>query len=54
MPIERAKSICEIAQIIINSAKVEIDFLRVVGGKKSEFMQIGEDNELNRLKAVNQ
>jgi hypothetical protein len=28
MPIERAKTIAEVAQVIINTAKLEIDFIR--------------------------
>ncbi|MDN5849110.1 MAG: hypothetical protein L0H63_05650 [Nitrococcus sp.] len=31
MEIERAKAIAEVAQTIINSAKVEVDFLRASG-----------------------
>ncbi len=31
MPLDRAKAIADTAQTIINSAKVEVDFLRVVG-----------------------
>lgn len=32
MEIERAKAISEVAQTIINSAKVEVDYLRANGG----------------------
>ena len=32
MDIEKAKAISEVAQVIINSAKVEVDFLKVTGG----------------------
>lgn len=28
MEIERAKAIAEVAQVIVNSAKIEVDFLR--------------------------
>lgn len=42
MKIEEAKMICEAAQVIINSAKVEVDFIKAIGGKaKSEFLEIG-------------
>lgn len=37
--IERAKAICEAAQTIINSAKVEVDYLKVTGGSDSRFLQ---------------
>lgn len=31
MDIERAKAIADVAQVIVNSAKVEVDFLRMRG-----------------------
>lgn len=41
MTSEEAKSACLIAQTIINSARLEIDFIKVIGGtKKSEFFQL--------------
>lgn len=33
MELERAKTIAGVAQTIINSAKVEVDFIKQVGGK---------------------
>lgn len=44
MAIDRAKAICEAAQTIINSAKVEVDFLKVSGHSSSEFL--GPDRKL--------
>jgi hypothetical protein len=38
MALDRAKSIASVAQTLINSAKVEVDFLRVVGGEGSGFI----------------
>lgn len=39
MEIERAKAVSEVAQTIINSAKVEVDYLRVTGQDKgSDFL----------------
>lgn len=35
MPIDRAKAIAEVAQTIINSAKVEVDFMRARGDRQS-------------------
>lgn len=32
MPIDRAKSIADVAQVIVNSAKIEVDFIRATGG----------------------
>lgn len=36
---ETAKTMGEIGQVLINSAKVEVDFVRANGGGKSEFFQ---------------
>ena len=47
MPIERAKAISDVAQTIINSAKVEVDFLKAtdrVSG--TEFIDIDARNPL--------
>lgn len=35
MDIERAKAVSEVAQVIINSAKVEVDFLKTTGNMKA-------------------
>lgn len=40
MDIERAKAIADVGQVIINSAKVEVDHIRVVGGKGSGFIPL--------------
>lgn len=37
--VERAKAISEVAQTIINSAKVEVDYLRVNNGGESPFFE---------------
>ena len=38
--IERAKAIADTAQTIINRAKVEVDFVKVTGGKGSGFIPL--------------
>lgn len=38
MEIERAKAIAEISQTIINTAKVEVEYLKVAGGAGTGFM----------------
>lgn len=40
MDLARAKAISEVAQVIINSAKVEVDFINAAGGKGSGFLPI--------------
>ena len=36
MDIDRAKTICTVAETIISSAKVEVDYLRVTGAIESD------------------
>lgn len=38
MDIDRAKAIADVAQTIINSAKVEVDHMKIAGGKGSGFI----------------
>lgn len=40
MEIDRAKAIADVAQVIINSAKVEVDFIEATGVKGSGFVPI--------------
>lgn len=44
MELERAKAISDVAQTIINSAKVEVDFLKATGSSRlgSGFLPEGE------------
>jgi len=38
MEIDRAKAICEAAQVIVNSAKAESEYIRLAGGRPSGFL----------------
>lgn len=38
MDLERAKAIADVAQVIINSAKVEVEFINKVGGTGTNFI----------------
>jgi hypothetical protein len=38
MDVGRAKAMSEIAQTIVNSAKVELEFIEATGSKDSEFL----------------
>lgn len=40
MDIERAEAIAKVAQVMVNSAKVENDFLRITGGDGSGFIPV--------------
>lgn len=43
--LETAKAICDVSQVIINSAKVEVQFLKELGtNKHSGFIQLEEKN----------
>jgi hypothetical protein len=47
LDIERAKAISDVAQTIINSAKVQVDYLRVTGQTgEAKFLEAGVDDEL--------
>jgi len=50
MDIDRAKAISDVAQTIINSAKVEVDFLNKMGGNGTGFIN---DKQLNYDKPTN-
>lgn len=46
MEIDRAKAICDVAQTIINSAKVEVDYRRIAGDNgKSTFLESQEQEK---------
>lgn len=38
MELDRAKMVADVAQVLINSAKVEVDFMKVTGGLGSGFI----------------
>lgn len=43
LDLERAKAISEVAQTIINSAKVEVEYLRIAGAGESAFLEASDD-----------
>jgi hypothetical protein len=40
MELDKAKAIADIAQVIVNSAKVEVDFIKIVHGNGSGFIPL--------------
>lgn len=45
MPLDRARAVADVAQVIINSAKLEVDYIRAIGSKgvvKTEFIEVKE------------
>lgn len=54
MPLERAETIASVADAIIRSARAEVDFMRVTGGRaRTRFIELEEKTEgvrVHRLK----
>jgi hypothetical protein len=48
--VEKAKTIADLGQVIVNSAKVEVEFLRHVGGIGTDFLPM-EDRETKQIEA---
>lgn len=49
MDLDRARTVAEVAKVIVDSAKVEVEFLKVTGAVRStSFMPAVEDDELRR------
>ena len=47
LDLDRAKVIGELGQVIVNSAKVESDDLKVIGGGQSHFIDVDTTKKLN-------
>lgn len=49
MPLDRARAIAEVAQVVVNSAKVEVEFLKVMNdgptGKGSGFIPAAPERQ---------
>lgn len=57
MDLKRAQAVADVARVIVESAKVEVDFLKVTGQLKStDFLPAEDDVKLpaRRLAAVGQ
>ncbi len=46
MDIERAKAISEVSQVIINTAKVEVQYAQATGLRTTGFLQDGSEDAL--------
>lgn len=54
METSKAKTICEIAQVIINTAKVEVDAMKVIRGvKKNDFLELEEGEIGSKMPLLN-
>ena len=47
--IEKAKTIADISQVIVNSAKVEVDFMKVIHGNGSGFIPLDPRQDQKQL-----
>jgi hypothetical protein len=54
MDIERARAISEVAQVVINTAKVEVDYLRVNGAGESNFLGSATEKLPAGVKSITQ
>lgn len=47
MEVDRARAVAEVARVIVDSSKVEVDFLKVTGASQStDFLPNGDDRAL--------
>jgi hypothetical protein len=51
--IEKAQTISDVAQVIVNSAKVEVDFMKVVHGNGSGFIPLDNRGEYQLVEKNN-
>jgi uncharacterized protein (UPF0210 family) len=49
MDLETAKGVAQVAQVIVNVTKLEVDFVKNVAGLGTGFIPVAEE-ELNKLK----
>ena len=46
MDIERAKAVAQVASVLVDTAKVENEYLKITGQDKSQFLETPPDNVL--------
>jgi hypothetical protein len=47
--LDKAKAIADIAQVIVNSAKIEVDFIKIVHGNGSGFIPMDKREEVKKI-----
>jgi len=52
MEVAQAKAIAELGQTIINSGKLELDYIDKLGLPKTEFIPLDDGKKINGLKAL--
>lgn len=43
MDVDRARAVAQVAGVLVESAKVEVEYIRVTGGEHSHFLQTEHD-----------
>ena len=51
MEVERARAIAEVATVLVNSAKVEVDYLRATNQTSTPFLEVPPDRQYVPLPA---
>lgn len=49
---DRARAVAQVAAVLVDSARVEVDFLRATDGKRSKFLRTAEEDERPALPGV--
>lgn len=39
MEVDRARAVAQVASVLVESAKVEVDYIKVTGGEQSQFLE---------------
>lgn len=49
MDVDRARAVAEVAAVLVNTAKVELDYLKLTGQDRSNFLECAPDPEYAQL-----
>ena len=43
MEVDRARAVAQVASVLVESAKVEVDYIKATGGEQSQFLETVKD-----------
>ena len=46
---DRARAVAQVASVLVDTAKVEVDYLKVTGQEQSRFLEIPADEQVKHL-----
>ena len=49
MDVDRARAVAQVAGVLVESAKVEVEYIRVTGGEQSHFLETVKDDQVAML-----